>query len=73
VDIGARDRRIGRRVALRQLIQATGHLHHQRQRDQRRDRHQCDQRDRDADDFALDRQADHCAILVAAGASSPPG
>ena len=65
VHIGPRQGRIGRDVALGQLFQAARHLHHQRQRDERRDRHQGDQDQRDPDDFALDRQAaDHRAITL---------
>ena len=67
VNIGPRQGGIGRDVALRELVQAAGDLHHQRQRDERRDRHQDDEDQGNSDNFALDRKAaDHRAIFVPA-------
>jgi hypothetical protein len=66
VDVGPRQRAIGRNVAPRQIVEPLTDLHHERRRYQRRDGHQDDERHRDSDDFALDRQSDHRAIHVAA-------
>ena len=66
VNIGPRQGGIGGDVALSELVQAAGDLHDQRQRDERRDRHQDDEDQGNSDNFALDRQAVHRAIFVPA-------
>ena len=72
VHIGPRQGRIGRNIALGQLFQAARHLHHQRQGDERRDRHQGDQDQSDPNDFTFDRQTtDHRAILASGAVAIP--